>query len=110
MAKEDEIVEELREIKFHLSLLTHEIRSKALGLFEREVLKTDARIEMFHALNDEKNTMQVAAAAGVTRQAALNLLHDLEAGGFISVRTEGQAQIARPNLDGILDWYYSRSS
>jgi hypothetical protein len=105
VANEEEMLDELKQIRFHLSLLTHDIRSRAFSLFEREVLKTDARAKMFYALDDEKNAMQIAEAAGVTRQAALNLLHDLERGGFITLRTVGQAQVGKQNIDKILDWF-----
>jgi hypothetical protein len=43
---------ELKEIKFHLSLLTHEIRSKAFGAFEAEVLESEGRQAIWRAFND----------------------------------------------------------
>ena len=107
---DDQVLAELREIRFHLSLLTHDIRSKAFTAFDEQVLKTEARKLMFHALNDERNAMQLADVAGVSRQAALNLLHDLELGGFITIRAVGQAQVGKQNIDGVLNWYYAHPS
>jgi hypothetical protein len=38
-----QILEELREIKFHLSVLTHSVRFDALTKFYKEILQTDPR-------------------------------------------------------------------
>ena len=83
---DDLVLRELREIRFHLSLLTHSMRAEAFDAFESEVLKTDARIKMFHAIHNARNGPQIGDAAGVSRQAAHAFLKDLSDGGFTLIQ------------------------
>ncbi len=104
-----EILAELKEIKFHLSLLTHELRTKAFGLFEAEVLRTDRRINMFKAFDGVRTPAQIGEITSVTDQGVRDLIRDMENAGFVSVtRDTRAAQIASVNVDAILDWYFSR--
>ncbi len=103
---DDPILEELRQIRFHLSLLTHEIRSKAIGSFEQDVLKSAARINMFRAFDGAKTTMQIAEIGDVTRQAVLNFVKDMIESGYVHAKTVGSTQLISQNIDGVLDWYY----
>ncbi len=104
----EDILAELREIKFHLSLLTYELRCRAFALFEREILGTQRRIDMFRAFDDNRSPAQIANIAGVSDQAVRNVIRDLQAQEFVSVRIVSGAQVASRNMDRILDWYFSR--
>lgn len=105
----DPVLEELRQIKFHLSLLTHELRSKAFGLFDREVLRTDRRMSMFRAFDGGRTPAQIGEMTDVTDQGVRDLIRNMENAGFVSVTRDTRgAQIASVNVDAILDWYFSR--
>lgn len=103
------VLEELRQIRFHLSLLTHELRSKVFDLFENEVLRTDRRISMFRTFDGNRTPAQIGEMTDVSDQGVRDLIKDLESAGFVSViRDTRGAQIASVNIDAILDWYFSR--
>ena len=102
---DEAILSELKEIKFHLSLLTHELRSRAFNLFEKELLRTDRRISMFRAFDGARTPAEIGEIAGVTAQGVRDLIRDLEGRGVISVHRDTRgAQIASINVDAILDW------
>ena len=111
MTSEDAVLNELKEIRFHLSLLTHELRSRAFGLFEREVLRTDRRISMYRTFDGNRTPAQIGEMTDVSDQGVRDLIKDLESAGFVSViRDTRGAQIAGVNVDAILDWYFSRQA
>ena len=109
MSDTDAILQELREIKFHLVMLTYELRSKALTLFEEEVLRTDRRIAMFRAFDGSRTPAEIGEITDVTSQGVRDLIKDLESEDFIIVTRDNRgAQIAAPNMEAILGSYFSR--
>jgi hypothetical protein len=105
----DAVLEELREIREHLSILTFELRSRPMQLFEAEMLRTRNRINMFRAFDGKRNPAQVASVAGVSDQAVRDLIKDLQGPGFVTVRVVGGAQVATISTEGVLNWYFSHS-
>ncbi len=103
---DSEVLEELRQIRWHLGILTFEVRSQALQSFENEVLQTENRAKMFSELDGQRTTTQVAAQVHVSGRAVRDLLRDMAQ--FLTIRMQGAAQIAEPNWEAILDWYFRR--
>jgi hypothetical protein len=109
---EDDMLFELRQINASLALLTLPLRSQAIKAFDTEILKSQARRKMFHALDGKRNTTEAGKIVGITKQAAsvtLNaMLNDETVRPFLLIRTEGTSQIVEPDWSKVYLWHLGR--
>ena len=76
MTTQDPILDELKGIRFHLSLLTHEIRSSAMKAFQQEMLRSDERIRAWWAFDGSSKSEDVGKAAGVSGRLVRDMIRD----------------------------------
>lgn len=81
----------------------------AIDLFEVEILRTEPRRRIFFLFDGRNPPKEVGDLAGYTDQGVRDLVKFLEPRGFISLVPGSAAQIASPNFEAILAWYFEQS-
>jgi hypothetical protein len=110
MTESEAVIQELREIKYHLSLLTFDLRTKAARRFAEEILGTDGRRKMWDALDGVRTTTEIGKTANVSSQAVRDLFQDRTVSRFLKVQTVNNALIGARDMDAVMDWYLDVSS
>jgi hypothetical protein len=108
MTGDEAILSELKEIKFHLSLLTQKIRSEAFGAFENEILRTDPRIRMWRVFDGKLGPVEVGKLTEVTGQGVRDMIQDPAIAPFLHVAMVGRSPLPSRNIEAVLDWYLAK--
>ncbi len=104
----DDTLDVLRRIEFHLGVLTAPQRRTARLAFEREFLRTDARVRMFALMDGTRTVTEIARATSVTPTAVRDLLKILELKGLVTTETMGAAQAPKASQSAVVEWDLAR--
>ena len=107
MVDEDPTLKVLKSIDRRLALLTMREDRAVLQRLRAEVLRTAPRIQMFHAIDGNKTTPELAKGANVSERAAQQLVKDLADLGLVHTVSSGAGRGLIPVKDdeAIVDWY-----
>lgn len=103
---DDESVRLLRSIDRRLALLTvpqeRDIRQK----LDDEVLRTQARMAMFQAMDGKRGSPELARMVGASERAVQMFVKELlDAGLARPVGKAGRGHLVEKDEDGIVQWY-----
>jgi hypothetical protein len=109
---EDPTLKVLKSIDRRLALLTMREDRAVLQRLRAEVLRTAPRIQMFHAIDGNKTTPELAKGANVSERAAQQLVKDLADLGLVHTVSSGAGRGLIPVKDdgAIVDWYLKLES
>lgn len=107
---DDESVRLLRSIDRRLALLTvREEREVQLRLNE-EVLRTDARTAMFHAMDGRRGSPEIARAVNASERAVQMFVKELMDLGLVKpVSRSGRGNVVEKDETGIAEWQLRRA-
>lgn len=107
----EETLRLLRSIDRRLALLTvpqeRDLRQRLIA----DVLRTDARVTMFDAIDGRRGSPQLAQTAGASERAAQMFVKELLDAGLVRIvgGTTGRGFLVEKDDDAIAQWYVLRT-
>lgn len=108
---DDEAIKLLRSIDRRLALLTgpqeREVRQRLIS----DVLRTEARVQMFDNIDGRRGSPELARTANVGERAAQMFVRELLDAGLVRVvaGTTGRGFLVERDDDAIVQWYLERT-
>ena len=101
------ILDILRSIDRRLAILTATESSRLEDALAERVLRTEARVAMFRAIDGHRNAHELAQAGGVSTRAGQSFVKEILGTGLASVvpNTKGREVIIARDEDAIVRWY-----
>lgn len=106
---DDESVRLLRSIDRRLALLTVPQERDVREKLDAEVLRTEARMAMFEAIDGKRGSPELALSIGASERAVQMFVKDLADLGLVrAVGKAGRGNVVEKDEEGIVRWYLHR--
>ena len=107
----EETLRLLRSIDRHQALLTAPQERDLRQRLASELLRTEARVAMFDAIDGRRGSPQLAKAADASERAAQMFVKELLDAGLVRVvgGTTGRGFLVEKDDDAIAQWYVRRT-
>jgi hypothetical protein len=103
---DEELLSVLRSIDRRLAILSASKEQEIAKVFRAEVLRTENRASMWHAIDGRTTTAGIANAAGVSDRLAQMFVKELREFGFVHEDPNGSG--TAQDFDAVLAWFLER--